>query len=139
MKKLAFLLALLPLALFAEVRDLDIAAFEKLKRHGIPVIDIRTSREWKETGLIAGSHPVTFFRADGRYDVGDFLSRLKRLGIDSKEKPFILVCRSANRTRTLGNFLNEELGYENVYQLKGGILNWRAHGKPLVPYRPSDR
>jgi rhodanese-related sulfurtransferase len=139
MKRSIVLLALLPLLLFAEVRDLNIAGFEKLKSHGIPVIDIRTPQEWKETGVIEGSHPITFFRADGSYDLRDFLHRLKKLGIDRKDKPFILVCRSASRTRTLGNFLNEKLGYENVYHLTGGILNWRAHGKPLVPYTPGDR
>jgi len=68
-----------------------------------------------------------------------FLAALKRLGVDTKEKPVILVCRSASRTRMLGNFLNERLGYENVYHLTGGILNWKAHGKPLVPYKPSER
>jgi rhodanese-related sulfurtransferase len=119
--------------LFAEVKNLDISSFEKLKQNGIPVIDIRTPQEWKETGIIDTSHTVMFFRPDGSYDVKDFLNRLHALGID-KEKPFILVCRSASRTGMVGNFLSEKLGYRNVYHLSGGILNWKQHGKPLKPY-----
>ena len=139
MKKIILLLVVTPLFLVAAVRDLNIAGFEKLKNHGIPVIDIRTPQEWKETGIIRGSHTITFFRPDGSYDLDAFLADLKRLGVDSKEKPFILVCRSASRTRTLGNFLSEKVGYKNVFHLSGGILNWKTHGKPLVPYKPSQR
>ncbi|WP_456451587.1 rhodanese-like domain-containing protein [Hydrogenimonas sp.] len=135
MKKLLLAFLFLPLLLMAEVRDLNIAGFEKLKQNGIPVIDIRTPMEWKETGIIDGSHTIMFFAPDGSYNVQEFLHRLKQLGID-KKTPFILVCRSASRTRMLGNFLNEKMGYENVYHLTGGILNWKAHGKPLVPYKP---
>jgi rhodanese-related sulfurtransferase len=134
MKKIIALLFLCA-SLFAEVRDLNIASFEKLKNNGIPVIDIRTPQEWKESGIIEGSHTIMFFGPDGRYDLKAFIAELKKLGI-RKETPFILVCRSANRTRRLGNHLSNELGYENVYHLSGGIRNWKMHKKPLVPYAP---
>ena len=135
MKRLIALLFLFPLFLFAEVRDLDIASFEKLKNSGVPVIDIRTTAEWKDTGIIQGSHTIMFFRPDGTYDVQAFLSELKKLGI-SKETTFVLVCRSASRTRMLGNFLSEKMGYKHVFHLTGGVLNWKAHSKPLSIYRP---
>ena len=134
MKKTLSLL-LFPLFLFAQLHDIDIATFETMQKRGVPVIDIRTPGEWKETGIIPGSHTVTFFHADGRYSVPEFLRALEKLGI-TKESPFILVCRSASRTRTLGNFLAGKAGFEKVYELEGGILNWRAHGKPLAPYKP---
>lgn len=135
MKKFILLLFSLALLLFAEVRDLNIASFEKLRENGVPVIDIRTPQEWKETGIIAGSHTIMFFRPDGGYDLQAFIDALNKLGIN-KETPFILVCRSASRTRTLGNFLSDKMGYRNVYQLTGGVLNWMAHGKPMIDYKP---
>ncbi|WP_201352376.1 rhodanese-like domain-containing protein [Hydrogenimonas urashimensis] len=135
MKKFSLLLLLFGSFLFAEVRDLDIASFEKLRSNGISVIDIRTPKEWKTTGLIEGSHPIMFFDAKGKYDLQAFLEKLRGLGID-KQKPFILVCRSASRTRMLGNYLSDEMGYRYVYQLAGGILNWKRHNKPLIPFMP---
>lgn len=135
MKKTIALLFIVTSLLFAEVRDLNISSFEKMEKNGIPVIDIRTPREWRESGIIAGSHTIMFFGPDGRYDVKSFIADLEKLGI-RKKTPFILVCRSANRTRKLGDYLSEELGYENVYHLTGGILNWKRHEKPLIPYKP---
>jgi rhodanese-related sulfurtransferase len=134
MKK-SLLLLLFPFYLFAGVVALDIPDFENFRAHNVPIIDIRTPGEWKETGIIEKSVPLTFFRNDGSYDLEGFLAHLKRLGID-KKKPFVLVCRSASRTKTLGNFLSNKLGFEKVYELKGGILNWKAHRKPLKPVRP---
>ncbi len=135
MKKLITLLIFISSILFAEVRDLNIASFEKLKKNGIPVIDIRTPQEWRESGIIAGSHTIMFFGPDGRYDIEAFIGDLEKLGI-RKNTPFILVCRSATRTRKLGTYLADELGYGNVYHLTGGILNWKRHDKPLIPYKP---
>jgi len=133
MKKIFALILLLPAILFGEVKDLDIVSFEKMKQNGVPVIDIRTPGEWKGTGIIDRSKTIMFFHPDGSYNVQEFLDRLKKLGIN-KEKPFILVCRSSNRTRMLGNILSDKLGYKYVYHLKGGILNWKSHGKPLKSY-----
>ena len=124
------LITLFPLILAADLITLDISSFEKERKKGTAVIDIRTPSEWRETGLIAKSVPLTFFRPDGSYDLAAFLAALKARHI-GKETPFILVCRSASRTKLLGDFLSKRLGYKKVYQLRGGILNWKAHHKPL--------
>jgi len=134
MKK-SLLLIVFPIYLLAGVVALDIPTFEKYRARNVPIIDIRTPSEWRETGMIEKSVPLTFFRADGSYDLQEFLRRLKRLGI-GKQTPFVLVCRSASRTKRLGDFLSDKLGYEKVYELEGGILNWIAHRKPLKRSRP---
>ncbi len=47
-----------------------------------------------------------------------------------RDRPLILVCRSGRRSlRALRLLL--ELGYEDVYMLKGGVLNWKATDHPL--------
>ncbi len=132
MKKSLIFLTFLSISLLAGVKDLDIVSFEKAKAEGIPVIDIRTPGEWRQTGIIDGSHTIMFFDSSGRYDLNSFLSRLSKLGI-KKETPFVLVCRSASRTKMVGDFLSDKLGYKKVYELKGGILNWKRHNKPLKP------
>ena len=136
MTKRYFLLLtlLLPLSLWAGVQSIDIPTLEAMRKAGVPVVDIRTPMEWRQTGIIEGSHTVMFFGPDGRYDVQAFLEALKKAGI-GKKTPFILVCRSGSRTKTVGDFLADKLGYEKVYDLRGGILNWLNRRKPLVPYR----
>ena len=102
MKKDISLILFLPYLLFAQVKDVDVNSFEKMRQNGTPVIDIRTKQEWKDTGIISNSKTIEFFHADGNYSVEQFLDSLKKLGID-KSKPFVLVCRSSRRTKILGH------------------------------------
>lgn len=47
----------------------------------------------------------------------------------SKDKPVIMQCRSGARSAAALNHL-EQLGYTNLYNLKGGILAWKAEFEP---------
>ncbi len=47
----------------------------------------------------------------------------------SKDKPVIMQCRSGARSASAVNQL-EQLGYTNLYNLKGGILAWAAEYEP---------
>lgn len=47
-----------------------------------------------------------------------------------RDRPLYLVCRSGRRsTRALHWFL--DLGFEEVFNLKGGMLSWKAQGQPV--------
>ena len=96
----------------------------------IPIIDIRRSDEWKSTGVIKGSHKMTFFDARGKYDMEKWLAELDKIA--GKNDSFILVCRSGNRTGQVANFLDKKLGYTKVYHLKKGIKNWIKSGDKVV-------
>jgi len=43
----------------------------------------------------------------------------------SKEKQVIIHCRSGKRSANAIMFLESNFGYENLYNLEGGILAWR--------------
>jgi len=48
-----------------------------------------------------------------------------------KDRPIVLVCRSGRRS-TRGMHMLLDLGFADVYNLKGGILSWKAAGRSLV-------
>jgi rhodanese-related sulfurtransferase len=50
----------------------------------------------------------------------------------SKDKPVIMQCRSGARSAAALNQL-EQLGYTNLFNLKGGILAWKAEFEPDMP------
>ena len=50
----------------------------------------------------------------------------------SKDKPVIMQCRSGARSAAAVAQL-EQLGYTNVYNLKGGILAWQESYDPNMP------
>ena len=117
----------------AEVVDIDNAELARLTAEGIPLIDIRTEGEWKGSGIIAGSRPLTFFDERGQADPAQWL---KEAGaIAGPDQPVILICRSGNRTRAVANFLSEQAGYKKVYNVRRGIGGWMGEGRPLTPYQ----
>lgn len=106
---------------------------KKLIDSKIKIIDIRTSGEWKTTGLVKGSIPITFFDEQGNYNVEVFLGKLNK--VVKKGEKFALICNSGNRTQIVGNFLGKQLGY-NVIDLQGGVQYAIGKKIPLEPYKP---
>ena len=130
MKKIVFLAALLFGSLHAEV--INEPAGKALLAQHIPIVDIRTPGEWKETGILKGSIPIMFFDERGGYDVDRFMKALNTK-VDTK-KPFALICRTGSRTSMLAPFLSKTFGY-TVYNLQGGILYAIKSGLPVEPYK----
>lgn len=48
----------------------------------------------------------------------------------SRDKPVIMQCRSGARSAAATMQLEQQLGYTNLYNLKGGILAWAAEIEP---------
>jgi rhodanese-related sulfurtransferase len=131
MKKLLLISALLSTALFAEFKTISADELLALQKKGVPVIDIRTPGEWKQTGIIKGAHKMMFFTPRGETDLANWFFELGHLVKDRKES-FVIYCAHANRTQSLGQGL-EKMGFEHVYELKGGIENgWIKAGKKTV-------
>ena len=120
-KKILLLIVTLQAILFADFTSIGADDLKKLQAENVPVIDIRTPGEWKETGVIPGSHKIMFFDERGNYNVQKFLDALHKVAPD-KNKPVVLVCRTASRTKIVGDFLSKQVGYKKVKDLKGGIM-----------------
>ncbi len=119
MKKLMLIIAL-SYSLFAELKEVNADTLIQMQKQGVPIIDIRTPQEWKDRGIIKGAHKIMFFTPKGGADVPNFMFELGHL-VKDKEQPFIIYCAHANRTKELGKWLSNKLGFKKVYELKGGI------------------
>ena len=113
--------------LHAEVIDVDSAGLQRLRAEGVPVIDVRRPEEWSKTGVIEGSHLLTFFDAKGRYDLGRWLPALA--AIAESNQPVALICRSGKRSGRVARLLDEQFGYRHVYSARDGILGWIEEGR----------
>ena len=76
--------------LFADIYEVNNNKIIILMESGVPLIDIRTKREWYETGVIKKSNLLTFFDKDGNYNVKEWMSKLKKIA--SKRDPVIIIC-----------------------------------------------
>lgn len=79
------------------------------------IIDVRTLREVKE-GIIPNAIHIDIYQGQG------FIEELKEL---DKTKNYYVYCRSGVRSRQACNVMNQ-LGFENAYNLMGGILQWEG-------------
>ena len=118
----------------ADVTLVDSAALERLMQRGVPIVDIRTPEEWRETGVIEGSHLLTFFDAHGRYDARAWLSELASIA-SRRDDPLALICDSGGRSALVSRFLDTQLGYRHVFDVPGGIAQWMAENRPTVAPR----
>jgi rhodanese-related sulfurtransferase len=130
LKKIALSLLLVSASLFAAITNEE--ASEKLISSNVPIVDIRTPGEWKETGLLKGSIPIMLFDEKGNYDLKDFLEKLNKV-VDTK-KQFAIICRTGSRTSVLAPFLSQKLNYD-VINIKSGIVYAKQLKLPILPYQ----
>lgn len=92
-----------------EISYKDLEEFIKHQR-GL-IIDVRSNQEYEE-GHINGAINIPV------YNIVNEINKIER----DKERVIILYCSSGTRSKKAKTEL-EKLGYENVYNLKGGIDN----------------
>ena len=126
----SFAAALLAMSAQADVVDIDNAELARLAISGVPVIDIRTEGEWKESGVVPGSRLITLFDEKGRPDPA-WLEKVK--GVAKPDQPVIIICRSGNRTKAGSQMLVQQGGYQKVYNVKDGIRSWAKEGRIMSP------
>ena len=117
-------------ALHAQVSNIDNDELMRLMAQGVPVIDVRRPEEWVQTGVVEGSHLLTFFDKQGRYDLDKWMAEFSRIA--GPEDPFILICRTGSRTGTIGRFLDQRLNYRQVHHVARGITHWIRQGHTTV-------
>jgi|GEM_PF-195233 len=86
------------------------------------VLDVRTPQEF------FGERLEDAINLD-YYEV-NFRESLNQL---DKEKIYLVYCRTGRRS-SLALMIMEELGFEEAYNVLGGIVQWKAEGLPLAPF-----
>lgn len=116
-------------ALHAEVIDIDDVELARLQAAGVAVVDVRTGPEWNATGIVPGSHLLTFFNARGQAEPDAWLEKLRTIAATGQ--PVAVICRSGRRSEAVSQFLSQQAGYATVYNVKGGILGWIDGAHPV--------
>ncbi len=106
---------------FAEVIDVNDQEIIKLSNVNIPIVDIRRSSEWNQTGIIPNSILLTFFDKEGNYNFDEWYKKLQ-LEINEGD-PIILICRSGKRSKIVANMMDKEFDII-IYNAQSGINSW---------------
>ena len=121
-KYILFFLIVFSKLSFADTEKISLDKLKLLMSEGVPLIDIRTAKEWKETGVIKDSHLITFFNENGEVDVYEWLNELEFVA--DKNKPLILICRSGRRTGIVSDYLDKYFEFFKIYDATDGIKEW---------------
>lgn len=114
---------------FAEVVNIDNAELLRLQAKGVPVIDVRTPEEWRDTGVIKGARLITF-SFNGGFDKSAWLKQEQQ--VVKPGEPVVLICRSGRRSAAVADYLESQFIKGKIYNASGGMNSWRAEGRPVV-------
>ena len=84
------------------------------------IIDVRTPEEFAE-GHVEDAIIIDFYSES-------FADELNAL---DKNKTYLIYCRSGGRSGKALKIM-EELGFTKVYNMSGGIVDWKAEGLPTT-------
>jgi len=103
---------------------IDLIANEKAREEvdsgEAKLIDVREPHEWDEAHLEGATHVPQ----------AELLDRISELVPDRSDR-IVLYCRTDNRSSRAADAL-QDLGYENVSVVRGGIVGWQEAGLPVV-------
>ena len=119
---LTFFFLLNSIQLFAEIYEVDNEKIKMLLENSVPLIDIRTESEWRETGIINNSYLLTFFDNEGNYDFKKWMIEVGEIA--DENGPVIIMCRSGRRSRIVSNMIIKENNEYLIYHATDGIKSW---------------
>jgi thioredoxin 1 len=84
------------------------------------ILDVRTAEEYKE-GHLSGATQIDYYGTD-------FKSQVSKL---DRSKPVFVYCKGGGRSSSSCEIL-KDLGFKEVYNLQGGITDWKKAGKAVI-------
>src|SRR3954463_11595097 len=101
----------------SQIEEVDPAEVREHLGNGVVLVDVRESEEW-DAGHIPGAKHVPR---------GYLESRIEGAVAD-RDQRVVLYCASGQRSALAANTLRDQLGYENVASMNGGITLWKDRG-----------
>ena len=101
-------------------RESSLLIRERVEDPDFVILDVRTPREYG-MGRIEGSVNID-------YHSPAFLAELEKL---DRKKTYLVYCLVGIRSRNAADMM-EELGFEDVVNMVGGIRQWYLEGHPIV-------
>jgi molybdopterin/thiamine biosynthesis adenylyltransferase/rhodanese-related sulfurtransferase len=101
----------------SEIEEVDPSEVKELLQEGVAIIDVRETDELS-SGTLPGAKHVPR---------GYLESRIEGI-VPDRSSHVILYCASGNRSAYAARTLRDDLGYEHVESMTGGITLWKDRG-----------
>lgn len=100
---------------------IDVETLKELREtnHTLTLIDVREQSEWDQMHIPGAIHIPKDQLAEKIHSI-----------TTDKQAPIYLHCHSGIRSLQAAEYL-QEIGFNNVYSVKGGIMGWAMAGFPV--------
>jgi adenylyltransferase/sulfurtransferase len=100
-----------------KMKDITVSELKKMKESGedFQLIDVREIHEYREANLNGELIPL-----------GEIPTRYSEI---SKDKKVVVHCKMGGRSANAIQYLEQTHGFENLYNLRGGIIAWLTENK----------
>ncbi|MDX6724456.1 MAG: sulfur-carrier protein adenylyltransferase/sulfurtransferase, partial [Solirubrobacteraceae bacterium] len=100
-----------------QINEVDPSEVAELIGNGVAIVDVRETDEWGAGHLPGAKHVPR----------GYLESRIEG-AVPDRSQRVVLYCASGNRSALAAHTLANDLGYENVESMTGGITLWKDRG-----------
>jgi molybdopterin/thiamine biosynthesis adenylyltransferase/rhodanese-related sulfurtransferase len=101
----------------SRIEQIDPSKVHELVDEGVAIIDVRETEEFAAGHLPGAKHvPKSYLE-----------TRIEGV-VPDRSAQIVLYCQSGNRSAWAARTLEEDLGYENVSSMTGGITLWKDRG-----------
>ena len=94
--------------------------FDLISNSDVEIIDVRRPDEFIQ-GYINGAKNID-------YEKKEFVNLIKKLNMN---KTYAIYCRSGRRSARAIEMM-EKLGFNSLFNLSGGIIEWESTGRSVV-------
>jgi rhodanese-related sulfurtransferase len=106
-----------------EIEAFELSEWLEAETRDFRIVDVRETPEHRQ-GLVPGA--VTLPLATLPLRMNEF----------SPQEKLVFVCRSGARSAQACLFL-QQYGFENVYNLRGGMISWAGSNLPIEAHTPA--
>ena len=110
----------------AEVININNKELSILIKKNIKIIDVRTQKEWKSTGIIKGSFQLSLLNKNKRFIFEDWYEMFNNKY--GRHKTIIFICASGVRSNYISHLVKKKDPDLIVYNLRKGINKWIRSG-----------
>ena len=108
----------------------------------IKIVDIRTIKEWKMTGVIPESLLINMHNDDYTENL-NFTGAIENILLKYKNTKVAFICASGARSEIVVNYFKKK-NFDNVFHIPDGILGknkdgWLYLNFPIEAYNPEKR
>ena len=110
----------------AEVIHIDNRELSNLIEKNVKIIDVRTKKEWKSTGIIKGSFLISLLNTNKKFIFENWYEMFKnKFG---NNKSIVFICASGVRSNYISHLVKKKEPDLKVYNLTKGINYWIRSG-----------